>query len=137
MITEYISKVEMSLKRNFAWSHPFNMGLLSGASDKESACQCKRFKRGWINPWIGKILWGRKWHPTPVFLPEKFQGQRSLVGYSPWGYKELNLTKQLETHPLNASSIFSPWRLPYPTTSSVTSKMLPGRELLQKEMLWK
>ena len=70
----------MSLKRNFAWSHPFNMGFLGGASDKESACQCKRFKRGRINPWIGKILWGRKWHPTPVFLPEKFQGQRSLVG---------------------------------------------------------
>ena len=33
--------------------------------------------------------------PTPVFLPGKFHGQRSLVGYSPWGPKESNKTKQL------------------------------------------
>ena len=30
-----------------------------------------------------KILWRRKWQPTPVFSPEKSHGQRSLVGYSP------------------------------------------------------
>ena len=29
--------------------------------------------------------WGRRWHPTPVLLPGKSDGQRSLVGYSPWG----------------------------------------------------
>ena len=34
---------------------------------------------------IWKILWRRKWQPTPVFLPGKFHGQRSLVGCSPWG----------------------------------------------------
>ena len=33
--------------------------------------------------------------PTPVFLPGKFYGQRSLVGYSPWGLKELDTIKQL------------------------------------------
>ena len=32
--------------------------------------------------------WSRKWQPTPVFLPGKFHGQRSLAGYSPWGRKE-------------------------------------------------
>ena len=31
--------------------------------------------------------WRREWLPTPVFLPGEFHGQRSLVGYSPWGYK--------------------------------------------------
>ena len=30
----------------------------------------------------GKIFWNRKWQPTPVFLPGKFHGQRSLAGYS-------------------------------------------------------
>ena len=35
---------------------------------------------------------GRAWQPTPVFLPGEFHGQRSLVGYSPWGHKELNST---------------------------------------------
>ena len=32
--------------------------------------------------------WRRKWHPTPVFLPGEFHGQRSLEGHSPWGRKE-------------------------------------------------
>ena len=40
----------------------------------------------------------REWHPTPVFLPWKSHGQRSLVGYSPLGRKESNTTKQLSTH---------------------------------------
>ena len=39
--------------------------------------------------------WRRKWQPTPVFLPGKFHGQRSLVGYSPWGRKESHTTEQL------------------------------------------
>ena len=42
-----------------------------------------------------KIFWRREWQPTPVFLPEKFHGQRSLAGYSPWGYKELDMTERL------------------------------------------
>ena len=37
-----------------------------------------------FNPWDGKISWKRKWQPTPVFLPGKSHGWRSLVGYSPW-----------------------------------------------------
>ena len=41
---------------------------------------------------VGKILWRRKWQPTPVFLPGKFHGQRSLAGYSPWGYEESDTT---------------------------------------------
>ena len=34
---------------------------------------------------------------TPVFLPGESHGQRSLVGYGPWGYKELDMTEQLST----------------------------------------
>ena len=44
--------------------------------------QCRRHR---IDPWARKIPWRRKWQPTPVFLPGKFRGQRSLVGYSPRG----------------------------------------------------
>ena len=39
--------------------------------------------------------WRRKWQPTPVFLPGEFQGQRSLVGYSPWDYEESEMTECL------------------------------------------
>ena len=42
--------------------------------------------------------WKRKWQPTPVFLPGEFHGQKSLVGYSPCGHKELDMTEQLSTH---------------------------------------
>ena len=38
-----------------------------------------------FNPWVWEDLYSRKWQPTPVFLPGKFVGQRSLVGYSLWG----------------------------------------------------
>ena len=44
-----------------------------------------------------KISWSRKWQPTPI-LTEKFHEQRSLVGYSPWGHKELYMTKHACTH---------------------------------------
>ena len=42
---------------------------------------------------VGKIPWRREWQPTPVFLPEEFHGQRSLVGYSPWGHRESDTTE--------------------------------------------
>ena len=48
---------------------------------KEPACQCRSPERCGFNPWIRKIPWRRKWQPTPVFLPRKFHGQRSLAGY--------------------------------------------------------
>jgi len=41
------------------------------------------------------IKWRRKWQPTPVFLPGKSHGWWNLVGYSPWGRKELDTTEQL------------------------------------------
>ena len=56
-------------------------------SGKECACQCRTCKRHGFDPWVGKIPWSRQWQPTPVFLPGKSHGQRSLAGYSPWGCK--------------------------------------------------
>ena len=53
----------------------------------------RRHRRYSFDPWLRKILWMRKWHPTPVFLPGKFHGQRSLEGYSPWGRKESYMTE--------------------------------------------
>ena len=41
----------------------------------------------------GSGRWRRTWQPTPVFLPGKFHGQRSLVGYSPLGCKESDITE--------------------------------------------
>ena len=52
--------------------------------------QCRR---PGFNPWVGKIHWRRKQQPTLVFLPEESQGQRTLVGYSPYDLKELHMTE--------------------------------------------
>ena len=50
-----------------------------------------------FNPWVRKIPW-RAWQPTPVFSPGESHGQRSLVGYSPWGRKESGMTERLSTY---------------------------------------
>ena len=79
------------LLKGIAFPHgPF--GLPWWLSGKESTCQ---FRERRFDSWVGKIPWRRKWQPTPVFLSGKPHGQRSLVGYSPWGHKESDTTEQL------------------------------------------
>ena len=70
-----------------------SVGFPGGASGKNLTCQCWRCKRCGFNPWVRKILWRRAWQPTPVFLLGESHGQRSLVGYGPWGHKELDTTE--------------------------------------------
>ena len=57
-----------------------------------------QYRRPGFNPWSGRSPGEGKWLPTPVFWPEEFQGQRSLVGYIPRGHKELNITEQPILH---------------------------------------
>ena len=47
----------------------------------------------------------RKWQSTPVFLPGKSHGWRSVVGYSPWGPKELDMTERLHFHFLHLQGV--------------------------------
>ena len=44
------------------------------------------------------MAWRRQWQPTPVLLPGKSHGRRSLVGCSPWGREELDTTERLHFH---------------------------------------
>ena len=66
------------------------MGFPGGSVGKESACQCRRFG---FNPWVGKMPWRRKWQPI---LAQKIPGTEEPGGYSPWGWKELDMTKVTE-----------------------------------------
>ena len=66
--------------------------------------------------WVTAILRRRQWHPTPVLLPGKSHGWRSLVGWSPWGREESDMTEQLHFHALEKemathSSVLA-WRIP-------------------------
>ena len=86
----------------------------------------------WVDQWSNscyKLVWsavsrngnsilgsGSYWHPTPVLLPGKHYGQRSLVGCSPWGRKELDTTERVHFHALEKktathSSVLA-WRIP-------------------------
>ena len=68
------------------------MGLPWWLSNKESA-----YNVGGVDsiPRLGRS-WRKAWQSTPVFLPGKYHGQRSLAGYSPWGPKEWNTTEAAE-----------------------------------------
>ena len=70
--------------------HMYNLmlGFPGGLDDKESLCSPKT----WFYPWVRNIPWRRKLQPTPVFLTGEFHGQRSLVGYSPSGHQESDMT---------------------------------------------
>jgi len=67
-------------------------GFPGGSDGKESACNGGD---PGFTPGLGRSPRRREWLPTPVFLPGESLGQRSLVGYSPWGRKELNTTERL------------------------------------------
>ena len=66
-----------------------------GSDSKESSCIVG--DPGLI-PWVRKIPQRRKWLSTQVLFPGKFHGQRSLAGYSPWGFKESDMTERLNFH---------------------------------------
>ena len=91
--------------------------LLSGSDSKSVCLQCRRLE---FNPWVGKISWRRKWQRTPVFLPGKSHGRRSMVGYSPRGCKELDTTERLHslTHSLTHSLILC---IPYSLSKAYTT----------------
>ena len=93
----YISICTMS-----AYASQNSSGFPGGSEVKASACNAG----DQFDPWVRKIPWRRKWQPTPVFLPGESQGQRSLVGSSPQGHKESDMTERLHFH-------FCTWTLVY------------------------
>ena len=64
------------------YSHPID----EDAASLVAPGKCKRLR---FNPWVWRISWRRKWQPTPVFLPGKPHGQKSLAGYSPGGHRRV------------------------------------------------
>ena len=81
---EYVKKHDQSVSRYIQIVTRYSSVVFPGsASGKELSYQCRRHKSHGFNPWARKISWRKAWQPTPVFLPGKSHGQRSLIGYSP------------------------------------------------------
>ena len=93
---------------------------------------CLQYRRPRFNPWVGKIPWRRKRQPTPVFLPGEFHRQRSLVGYSPWGHNELDMTEWLilsafnhfQNHSHSPGSWFSSNSSGWPSSDCMAAALL-------------
>ena len=83
--------------------------FLAGSVSEKPNCsagdhlQCKRLG---FDPRARKSPWRRKWQPTPVFLPGESLGQRSLAGYSPWGFKSRTRLSDLTTTTANHGIAF-------------------------------
>ena len=73
-------------------------GFLGGTLVKNPPADAGNARDAGSIPGYRKIPWSRTWQPAPVFLPEKFPGWRSLLGYGSWGRKETDLTKHTHTH---------------------------------------
>ena len=78
-----------------AWRIPW-MEELGGLQSMGS----QRVGHDWATSlhFTSSFMWRRQWHPTPVLLPGKSHGWRSLVGCSPWGHEELDTTEWLYFH---------------------------------------
>ena len=92
--TEFTVLLKILVSINSLFSRHQHLFRLGGWVAKNLSCQCRI--RG-FNPWVRKISWRRKWQSPPVFLPGKLHGQRSLVGYSPWGVTKSDTTETQNT----------------------------------------
>ena len=90
------NQTQLSNWTELNWTEPLKWAS-SGSNSKRICLQCRRCRRLGLDSWVGKSPWRREWLPTPVFLPQESHGQRSLMVYRPWDWKELDMTEQL-TH---------------------------------------
>ena len=107
------------------------MDFPGGTSGKEPTCQCRRHKRCGFDPWVRKMPWRRAWQSIPVFLPGESHGQWSLVGYSPWGHKESEVTEATARKALRDHHF--PWSTQDTLTLSLYSHTSP---LLHRPNSW-
>ena len=91
--------------QSLVWEDPLEKGKATHSSILPLTISFNfvRCGRPGFDPWVGKIPWRRNWQPTPVLLPGKSHGRRSVVGYSPWGRKESDTTERLH-FPLSMAS---------------------------------
>ena len=97
--------------------------FLSGSDVKEIGLPCRRHV---FSPCVRKIPWRREWLPTPVCLPGKSHGWRSLAACRPWGREESDTTERLHFSPFT----FMHWRRKW----QPTSVFLPGESHGQRSL---
>ena len=113
----YITICKIVNQGEFAvWLRKLKPGLCSNLEGWDGQGDGREFQKGGLYVSLWLIHWRRQWDPTPVLLPGKSHGQRSLVGCSPWGREESDMTERLHFHALEKemethSSVLA-WRIP-------------------------
>ena len=98
---------ESDMTERLHYTKHFTIRELNGASlAAQLVKNLPAMRETWVQPWVGKIPWRRKWQPTLVFLPGEYHGLRSLVGYSPRGRKESDTTERLQFTSLHFIGIY-------------------------------
>ena len=106
---------------SWSWYNRDTVHLLAWRlSGKEPAWQCRRCCRRGFDPWVGKISYRMKWQSTPVFLPGESHGQRSLVGFHPWGCRESDVTECLRRQAGSEQPFQKPSPQPLPSIHART-----------------
>ena len=106
------------------------LGTKSSSPEKDEISPIKCW--GSRLAWLSECWWRRQWHPTPVLLPGKSHGWRSLVGCSPWGCEESDTTKRLPFHFFT----FMHWRRKWQPTPVFSPGESQGRGSLVGCRLW-
>ena len=127
-----------------------NLQLVCHYHDIKPKSFCLEFRRPGFDPWVEKVPWRMKWQPSPVLLPGESHGGRSLVGYSPWGRKELDMTSDLtftffhSAYKLNKQGdSIQPWCTPCPIWNQsvvpcpvLTVASWPAYRFLRRQVRW-
>ena len=111
-----------------------NTWCFPGDSSGKEPPATAREMRHRFDPWIGKFYWRRACQLTPVFLPGESHGQRSLVGCSPWGYKESGTTEQLTLTYMSLSSLVAQLVKNLPAMQEPRVRSLGREDPLEKKM---
>ena len=106
-------------------------GFLGGARGKEPACQCRRQKRCRFNPCVRKVPWR---NPLQCYCLENPHEQRSLVGCSTWGRKELDTTEVTQhVHTIKVSGREDKRKVQHKVTTEVERNGASGLDLSQNQ----
>ena len=103
-------------------------------------CQCRRHKRCGFNPWVGKIPWKRASNSLQYSCLENPMNKRSLVGYSPWGHKESDMTQHPSMYadrPRDRNKWTSWVALVEKTPPASTGDVRRGFDLWVRKILWR
>ena len=117
----------MRSRNDFSLCVSVSIGFSGGSDGKESACNADVRDAGSISG-LGRSLGKRM---APVFLPGEFHGQRSLLGYSLWGHKELDTTDRL-TLSLLGSSLVAQTVKNLPAVQEIWAQSLGWEDPLKK-----